>query len=106
VSMRRGDIRFVNNIGLMHRRDAFEDEANGRRALDGRRHLMRLWLHNAYACWALPPALRLAWERIYGDVERDERWHLLGLDGAGQVFARPSGRMTKTTRRTIHGLAG
>ncbi|KAK0732538.1 beta-lactamase/transpeptidase-like protein [Apiosordaria backusii] len=93
TSMQRGDIRFVNNMGLLHRRNAYEDrdtsDPNAATALAPRRHLMRLWLHNPKACRALPPALRLAWGRIYYDSDRAERWDLLVEDGNKELFAMP-----------------
>lgn len=75
--MERGDLRFVNNMALLHRREAFanptgEDAARGR-------HLVRMWLHNDEGrCWRLPAALRLAWARVFEDQEgeREERWDL------------------------------
>jgi hypothetical protein len=97
TSMETGDIRFVNNMGLMHRRDAYEDDDNDDdessrttpTGLDQRRHLMRLWLHNPRECWTLPPSLRLAWERIYGDFERSERWDLPAVDADGRLCSLP-----------------
>ncbi|KAK0732899.1 hypothetical protein B0T26DRAFT_294 [Lasiosphaeria miniovina] len=69
--MERGDIRFINNMALLHRREAFENHPGS-----SARHLVRIWLHNDEgACWALPTPLRLAWARIFDDDEgRDEHW--------------------------------
>lgn len=84
--MQAGDIRFVNNMGLMHRRNTYQDDdpLDGTLAsLGQRRHLLRLWLHNPDACWSLPPPLRLAWERIFRDTERNGYWDLIDMDGSG-----------------------
>lgn len=75
--MQKGDIRFLNNMGLLHRRESFEDDGASKR------HLIRLWLHNQKHCWKLPVPLRLAWARIFEDDEREPHWALnpMGPDG-------------------------
>jgi hypothetical protein len=74
--MERGDIRFINNMALLHRREAFENP-KGEDAARGR-HLVRVWLHNTEMCWKLPEPLRLAWARVFedDDEERGEHWDL------------------------------
>lgn len=75
--MQKGDIRFLNNMGLLHRRESFQDDGTTKR------HLIRLWLHNQAHCWKLPGSLRLAWARIFEDEERESQWTLnpMGPDG-------------------------
>lgn len=75
--VQKGDIRFLNNMGLVHRRESFEDDGASKR------HLIRLWLHNREHCWKLPVPLRLAWARVFEDDEREMHWALnpLGPDG-------------------------
>ncbi|KAK3682996.1 hypothetical protein B0T22DRAFT_472373 [Podospora appendiculata] len=71
--MERGDIRFINNMALLHRREAFEN------APGISRHLVRIWLNNDEgACWNLPEPLRIAWARVFddNDGERDEHWDI------------------------------
>jgi len=63
-TMQKGDLRFINNMGLLHRREAFEDDENNAR------HLIRLWLHNEMMCWKLPQPLRVAWARVFEDGDR------------------------------------
>lgn len=74
--MVRGDLRFINNMALLHRREAFENDKTSGEA----RHLVRMWLHNDEgACWSLPAPLRLAWARVFedeGNKERGEHWDL------------------------------
>jgi len=54
----KGDIRFINNLALLHGREAFEDGA------DLKEHLVRLWLRNENEDWPLPPALKnVGWQR-------------------------------------------
>lgn len=69
-SMKSGDLRFINNMAVLHRRDAFENGGNTSR------HLIRLWLNNQTRCWSLPAPLQIAWARIFDDDERDEHWDI------------------------------
>ncbi|KAK0644660.1 hypothetical protein B0T16DRAFT_460692 [Cercophora newfieldiana] len=89
--MIRGDIRFINNMALLHRREAFanpkgEDAAKGR-------HLVRVWLNNEEMCWKLPQALRLAWARVFEDTEgeREEHWDYAPVRGEGGRILRTGG---------------
>lgn len=68
----KGDMRFINNIGLLHGREAFFDDNHER----SERHLLRLWLQNDRKTWDLPPALTLAWARVFDDDERESRWDM------------------------------
>jgi hypothetical protein len=68
--MVKGDLRFINNMGILHRREAFENGENQAR------HLVRLWLNNETMCWKLPRDLRVAWARVFDDEERDEHWDI------------------------------
>lgn len=75
--MERGDIRFVNNLGLLHRREAFENVQGSKP-----RHLVRIWLNNDEGmCWNLPRPLRLAWARVFDDDFEDE-----GSDKRGRYW--------------------
>ena len=76
TSMQTGDLRFINNMAVLHRREAFENAPE-----EGiERHIVRIWLHNDEGlCWDLPEPLRLAWARVFEDVEsgeREEHWDL------------------------------
>lgn len=82
--MKKGDIRFLNNMGVLHRRESFED--------DGmiKRHLIRLWLHNEERCWKLPLPLRLAWARVFEDEERETHWTVNPVGPDGRVLRQSS----------------
>ncbi|AEO71829.1 uncharacterized protein THITE_2148420 [Thermothielavioides terrestris NRRL 8126] len=73
-AMVRGDLRFINNMAVLHRREAFTNGADGTAAAT--RHLVRLWLNNPARCWPLPRPLRIAWARIFEDPEREEHWDI------------------------------
>ncbi|KAK4442342.1 hypothetical protein QBC34DRAFT_454976 [Podospora aff. communis PSN243] len=89
--MVKGDIRFVNNMALLHRREAFENP-KGEDAAKGR-HLVRVWLHNEEMCWKLPQALRLAWARVFedDDGDREEHWDYAPVRGEGGRILRTGG---------------
>ncbi|KAK3991426.1 hypothetical protein QBC44DRAFT_341025 [Cladorrhinum sp. PSN332] len=75
--MERGDIRFVNNLGLLHRREAFENVQGS-----NPRHLVRIWLNNDEGmCWNLPRPLRLAWARVFEEEDdgRGKYWDMAPL---------------------------
>jgi len=70
TTMRKGDIRFINNMGVVHCREAFENDDSSQR------HLIRLWLNNEKMVWKLPPSLRLAWARVFHDDDRGSYWDI------------------------------
>lgn len=62
LQLEKGDIQFINNMGLLHAREAFDDEQNV-----AQRHMIRLWVRNEKLAWATPVSLRERWEAHYGD---------------------------------------
>ncbi|KAI1454222.1 Clavaminate synthase-like protein [Annulohypoxylon moriforme] len=56
-----GDIIFLNNLGLLHARESYQDGTSSSR------HLVRLWLRNAQLGWAIPPSMRMPWDASFGD---------------------------------------
>jgi len=72
LSMRPGDLTFVNNFGVLHAREAFEDSPAQTR------YVVRLWLKNAELAWSLPEELEKGNRRVFGDeglVEED--WNIV-----------------------------
>lgn len=80
--MQKGDIRLINHMAVLHRREAFEDGDSKEEI----RHLIRVWLHNELMCWKLPAPLRLAWARVFEDYEREEHWDLKPVYKDGVVL--------------------
>ncbi|KAK7211676.1 hypothetical protein V2G26_018854 [Clonostachys chloroleuca] len=80
TTMQQGDIRFLNNMALLHRRETFYDDDQSKR------HLMRLWLHNPKQCWGLPRTLRIAWARIFEDMEREAHWDMSPVREGGRIL--------------------
>lgn len=77
-SMEKGDMRFINNMAILHRREAFVNET------DAERHLIRIWLNNPEKNWDLPDPLKLAWARVFDDPERPTSWDLSSKFTAGR----------------------
>ncbi|KAJ8481976.1 hypothetical protein ONZ45_g15123 [Pleurotus djamor] len=59
LNFQKGDIQYINSMGLLHARDAFKDDAKHVR------HLVRLWLRNDELAWKTPEALQPVWKRLY-----------------------------------------
>ncbi len=87
IATQPGDLHFVNNLAVLHRRDEFVDEGDGRDGLevdgdagrgDGRkkkRHLVRMRIRNEKMGWDLPRELQGEWKKAFGD-EGERVWHL------------------------------
>jgi len=65
-----GDILLYNNLGVLHGRNAFNDDAQSG---EHRRHILRLWLRNEDLAWQTPPGLERDWFLVYGESERRGR---------------------------------
>lgn len=71
IAMERGEIRYINNLAVLHRRDAFTDSEHTQR------HLVRLWLRDSRQAWPIPSGLQMASDRIFaGPYDAEERWDL------------------------------
>jgi len=81
-----GDLMFINNHGVLHSREAFEDAAP-----ESARYLVRMWLRNPELAWDLPGPLREGNSRIYDDNELGERWNIADVP---RVQFRLSERLT------------
>ena len=65
VPAQAGDILFINNLGVLHKRDSYVDGDDADEATK-RRWLMRLWLRNDALGWAIPELMKGPWEAAYG----------------------------------------
>ena len=71
IDMLPGDLRFMNNLAILHCRDAFTDSDRTKR------HLVRLWLRNDELAWSLPPGLQMASDRVFADMpDIEEQWNI------------------------------
>lgn len=67
LSLKTGDLLFLNNWSLIHRRDAYVDDDKSSR------HLVRLWLRNTRLGWAVPSPMLPPWLAAYGKSQTYNR---------------------------------
>lgn len=60
LDLQVGDILFVNNLSIMHARNAFMDDAEQ----DNSRHLLRLWLWDPKTSWPIAPSLKYMYDNM------------------------------------------
>ncbi|ORX98191.1 hypothetical protein BCR34DRAFT_577451 [Clohesyomyces aquaticus] len=83
ISTAPGDLRFINNLGILHCRDSFQDGAHSQR------HLVRLWLRNEQMAWSTPTQLQMAWDRVFADLpDMAENWNIEPDMSEAQVSSR------------------
>ncbi|KAL2009023.1 hypothetical protein VTN00DRAFT_7217 [Thermoascus crustaceus] len=70
LDMHPGDLTFINNLAILHSREAFEDDTSHTR------YLVRLWLKNEELAWTIPPALVSGNEKSF-DEELAEKWNIV-----------------------------
>ncbi|KAF8890087.1 hypothetical protein BD779DRAFT_1469417 [Infundibulicybe gibba] len=59
LNFQKGDIQYINNLGIFHARDGFKDSEKQTR------HLLRLWLRSEELAWETPQALKPLWDKTY-----------------------------------------
>ncbi|KJA15947.1 hypothetical protein HYPSUDRAFT_71724 [Hypholoma sublateritium FD-334 SS-4] len=70
LNFQKGDIQYINSLGLLHARDAFKDSEKHTR------HLIRLWLRNDELAWSTPKPLQPIWQRLYSVAPEEQRFPL------------------------------
>ncbi|KAF8162841.1 hypothetical protein B0H34DRAFT_650473 [Crassisporium funariophilum] len=70
LNFQKGDIQYINSLGLLHARDAFRDSE------EHTRHLIRLWLRNDELAWSTPKELQPIWRRLYSIGPEEQRFPL------------------------------
>jgi len=77
---RPGDICFINNLALLHSRNAFVDSETSKR------HLMRMWLSSPSKGEEIPSTLELAWDRMFEPMaEIPNVWDVDPFDERGRA---------------------
>ena len=66
---RNGDMLFVNNLALLHSREAIKKDRGS-----NTRYLLRMWLRNEELGWPIPTGLQHDWTKTFEDVKGRERW--------------------------------
>ncbi|KAJ7184422.1 hypothetical protein C8R46DRAFT_882914 [Mycena filopes] len=70
LNFQKGDIQYINSMGLLHARDGFTDEG------EKTRHLVRLWLRNDELAWKTPKPLQNVWQKLYAVPPETQRFPL------------------------------
>ncbi|KAF7323259.1 Clavaminate synthase-like protein [Mycena chlorophos] len=70
LNFQKGDIQYINSMGLLHARDAFMDDE------EHVRHLVRLWLRNDELAWKTPKPLEKIWGNLYSVHAEAQRFPL------------------------------
>lgn len=96
IGTQKGDLHFINNLAVLHRRSGFIDReesdtaehagekeqgnhAEGKpmhgKSKEMKRHLVRMRLRNRQIGWDIPAALQESWNEVFGE-EGDRVWHI------------------------------
>ncbi|ORY65860.1 uncharacterized protein BCR38DRAFT_456546 [Pseudomassariella vexata] len=76
IQTQAGDMHFINNLAVLHRREGFVDGSTGQE----KRHLVRMRLRNSQLGWAIPDALQRGWHDAF-DKKAIKTWHLAPMPG-------------------------
>lgn len=71
IQTQAGDMHYINNLAVLHRRDAF---VNGDEP-GAKRHLVRMRLRNETLGWTIPEELKQEWADAF-ENKGDRVWHL------------------------------
>ncbi|KAI0195969.1 hypothetical protein F4808DRAFT_325365 [Astrocystis sublimbata] len=71
-----GDMHFINNFTILHRREGFVDGASP----DEKRHLVRMRLRSASMGWSIPESLHQEWTDAFAE-HGPKTWHLEPMPG-------------------------
>jgi hypothetical protein len=71
IRTQAGDMHFINNLAILHRRESFKD---GGEAME-KRHLVRMRLRSSQRGWTLPKELQGEWDNDF-DEEHRRVWHI------------------------------
>ncbi|KAF9463721.1 hypothetical protein BDZ94DRAFT_1235994 [Collybia nuda] len=70
LNFQKGDIQYINSMGLLHAREAFRDDE------EHTRHLIRLWLRRDDLAWKTPGPLEHIWKKLYSISPEQQRFPL------------------------------
>ncbi len=71
IQTQAGDMHFINNLAVLHRREGF---ANGAAPLE-KRHLVRMRLRSAEQGWRIPTELSAEWDDAF-KKQGVKHWHV------------------------------
>lgn len=71
IQTKAGDMHFINNLAILHRREAF---ANGQAPTE-KRHLVRMRLRSSENGWRIPSELQTEWHNAFSKPGV-KHWHV------------------------------
>jgi Taurine catabolism dioxygenase TauD, TfdA family len=75
LALKQGEIIFLNNIAIIHGRDAFSEEEEFLK-----RHFLKMLLRDPAQNWPVPESAEEEWMKLYGpnyaDGTRSEGWDI------------------------------
>lgn len=76
IKTQAGDMHFINNLAVLHRREGFVDGDSPQR----KRHLVRMRLRSSQQGWDIPDELKREWHDAF-DADTYQTWHLEPMPG-------------------------
>ncbi|KAI0136534.1 TfdA family taurine catabolism dioxygenase TauD [Xylariales sp. AK1849] len=76
IQTQAGDMHFINNLAVLHRRESFVDG----QAAQNKRHLVRMRLRSSQLGWDIPSELRREWSDAF-EKDSVKTWHLEPMPG-------------------------
>lgn len=81
-----GDIHFINNLAVLHRREGFVDGTSS----DEKRHLVRMRLRDDDMGWSIPSELQDEWSNAFESTAK-RVWHIQPMpDGFFPLRSQPN----------------
>lgn len=72
IVTKAGDIHFINNLAILHRREGFMNGASS----GEKRHLVRMRLRDDELGWTIPEDLKSEWSKAFDETKTSRVWHL------------------------------
>ncbi|KAI0890617.1 Clavaminate synthase-like protein [Annulohypoxylon maeteangense] len=76
IKTQAGDMHFINNLAVLHRREGFVDGQSAQQ----KRHLVRMRLRNPQLGWDIPDDLKQEWHDAF-ETDTCQTWHLEPMPG-------------------------
>ncbi|KAF2116777.1 hypothetical protein BDV96DRAFT_490595 [Lophiotrema nucula] len=85
LTRQAGDIQYINNLGVLHARDAYEGAKAG---VPSTRHTLRMFLKDDRRAWAKPESYRARFDNPF--QKRKEEFTIVDLDPWRKISGRES----------------
>ncbi|KAI2470017.1 Clavaminate synthase-like protein [Annulohypoxylon bovei var. microspora] len=76
IKTQAGDMHFINNLAILHRREGFVDGQSAQQ----KRHLVRMRLRSSQLGWDIPDDLKQEWHNAF-EADTTQTWHLEPMPG-------------------------